>query len=236
MEENAPPGPSSEQPRASTTQVAAVSGSVGLLVGFAAGLLVASTRSDAPPDAAQFHAPAPAPSVSTAPEALAASSAPGAASAPAPSAVPAAAQTEAAFHLDLHRDDARSSLTSGFYGVEGLDTEVPAVWSQGLTSTVSVPLSPAAGDYVLVITARTLASLSPLSIAVRLNGAELGKVSIKAKPGDGEVAVPNGTLKAGSNELVLTYPRTAKPATTVHGSTDVRDLAINLFKLDLRPK
>jgi len=224
---------SDEEPRATAGQVAAVAGSVGLLVGFAAGLLVASTGSEGRYDALAQPAPVTgaASSVASAPVAGPASPPP---SAPATEAPPV--QATDSFHLDLRREDHRSLMVSGFHGVEGIDTDKPAVWSQGLTSTIALPLTPSEGDYRLTLTAGAFEPIAPLLVTLRLNGKRLDKVTIPAAPGNIEVAVPNQQLKAGKNELVLSYPRTARPVATIRGATDDRELAFNLFGLDLRPK
>jgi hypothetical protein len=146
-----------------------------------------------------------------------------------------AEEAEDRFLLDLRKAEHRARLLSGFYGVEGLDTSVPTVWSRGKCSRLGFLLAPSTGEYRLRVGGRSLPALAPLAITVRLNGARLGTLTGTLAPSVAELGIPSGVLVRGGNEIEFSYPATARPSKTDPGSRDDRDLALNVERLEVVP-
>jgi len=136
--------------------------------------------------------------------------------------------------VDLDTPDGRSRLLAGFYGVEGVGQGRPWVWSRGRRSRIALLLKPTADDYVLEISAYWFPPISPVALDVRVNGAPVGQVEL-GEEREYVLQVPSGILVRGANTIELAYSKTGRPIDHQQGTTDTRELAMQVFELKLMP-
>jgi len=140
-----------------------------------------------------------------------------------------------AAHLDLGTAEGRSRLLSGFYQVEGVDSDQPTVWSEGLRSTLGMLLDPTPQDYRLGINAHAFHPVVPLRTEVLVNGRPAGEVVFGKERKEYTMRVPRSLLAVGANKIELGYARNSSPAKAMPGSRDARHLALRLAAVTLEP-
>jgi hypothetical protein len=111
-----------------------------------------------------------------------------------------------------------------------------SVWSLGPRSVVGVALAPAAGSYRLTVRGTALPTLSPLSVACKVNGKDVGSAEFERKGSSSSWAVPANALRAGANRIEFTYAKTAVPSELDPKSADQRELALRFSELSLVPQ
>jgi hypothetical protein len=111
-----------------------------------------------------------------------------------------------------------------------------SVWSLGPRSVVGVALAPAAGPYRLAVRGTALPTLSPLSVACKVNGKDVGSAEFDRKGTSSSWAVPANVLRAGANRIEFSYAKTAVPSELDPKSADQRELALRFSELSLAPQ
>jgi hypothetical protein len=109
-----------------------------------------------------------------------------------------------------------------------------AVWGVGSGSTFDICLAPVAGDYLLVLNAKT--ELGPMSVPVFADTAQLGSLELDEQMAPHLVHVPANRVHWGHNVLEARYPRPFQPAALTPGSEDRRLLAMLVTSAALVPE
>jgi hypothetical protein len=136
--------------------------------------------------------------------------------------------------LDVDRDDDRRLLDEGWSVLER-DGGRGVVWSDGPASRIVVALDPSAAPYELVLEAAAYRHALPQTVSVRIDGRDIGAVTLADSWRTATLAVPAGALRRGLNIVELVYARLASPRDVERGSRDARELALRLRSLALRP-
>lgn len=131
--------------------------------------------------------------------------------------------------IDFGTAAARPHLVRGWSWDEG-DGE-RFVWSVGSESAIRFHVSrPRALELRFRCSAFHQEGASAQTIDLALNGHPLGSVEIAPRPAEYAVPVPAAAVRAGANELSLSYGRTTSPERT-GASNDRRELAVAFYWL-----
>jgi hypothetical protein len=122
-------------------------------------------------------------------------------------------------------------LIDGFYKVEGGKVR----WSRGKKSVLGVVLAPSKSPYIVEIQGSGFPGLSPIGVAVTINGKAAGTVSFDKKFGKGTLEVPAGVFTSGLNRIELTYDKSGQPK-EFGKSKDDRDIAVRIQRVSIEPQ
>jgi hypothetical protein len=136
--------------------------------------------------------------------------------------------------VDVGTRAARPYLASGFSDDERCEPG-SCVWSEGNASRVSLLVRPLPGPYELSFHSHALAALAPLTVTVTLNGHTLELATLGSSFQVRTLKVPTGVLVDGENTLEFRFAKTARPAESLAGSKDERQLAVAFDWIDLEP-
>jgi len=136
--------------------------------------------------------------------------------------------------IDAGTDGARRFLGSGFSSDES-NEGTTFVWSDGPKSELTVTLREALDPMVFELVGQPYHRLVPLKVDVAANGKPVGSFTAESGPARHVLLIPAGVLKAGLNQIDLSYASTIKPSESEPGSTDTRDLAFQYDRFVLAP-
>jgi hypothetical protein len=136
--------------------------------------------------------------------------------------------------LDFGGPTVQPRLQSGWSGGEILGQH-SGVWSDGPRSRVAVTLLPLDAPYVLTILTGTFRPAVPLTLEVTVNDVHVGSLEIQPGWQERSLDIAKGVLVDGTNNVDFAYSRTAAPAATIPGATDMRQLALFVDQLAVTP-
>jgi hypothetical protein len=128
----------------------------------------------------------------------------------------------------------RGSLIRGYHGKEG-DGPQAGTWSAGLRTRVGLLLSPASTKYELALDGHAFGPLQPMDVEAVINSKSIGTATLDKGPRS-VFPIPPGLLTPGLNIVEFVYPKSVKPADTLKGSQDGRDLAIRISAVSVAPQ
>ena len=79
-------------------------------------------------------------------------------------------------------------------------------------------------------------TLAPLQVTVKVNGTDVGSKEFEPKAREARWSIPAGVLRAGLNQIELSYAKTARPVDYNPKSKDKRELALRYGKVALLPQ
>lgn len=165
---------------------------------------------------------------------------------PPPSAKPAPQQPQvsegvpAELHPSVTIDVARDSAAGYAFGAgwampERRPDGTTFRWSNGAESNVSVYVSAPPEGSVLKLAGNTIPGSKPQRVTISINDKVIGELSALSSEQDAELMIPPGVLRAGKNDIRLSYAWTQRPSETAPGSTDTRALALALLRMAIVP-
>ena len=137
--------------------------------------------------------------------------------------------------IDAGSSEHRAALVSGWGADETVDGRSVA-WSLGKESSISFSLNPTSTPYQLIVDALAIVRSQPHLVEVSINGKPAGTLTFsRTEWQEARSSIPAGVLQAGTNTIGLHYALTVKPSDEDGNSSDDRELAMMLDRLQLRP-
>jgi hypothetical protein len=127
----------------------------------------------------------------------------------------------------------RGRLIRGYHGKEG-EGHQAVTWSAGLRTRVGLLLSPSNTGYELALDGDAFGPLQPLEVSAVVNSRSIGTARVEKGPRT-VFQVPPGVLTPGLNIVEFAYPKAVRPADTIQGSQDQRDIAVRISAVSVRP-
>jgi hypothetical protein len=136
--------------------------------------------------------------------------------------------------LDIGGPRGRAYLAAGF-SFDETAGGTTCTWSDGPSSQLRLFVQPTGASYRLMLRAHAFAPVAPVVATLRINGRPAGSVEMTADFAVRTVLLTPDALRTGVNEIELSYSRTARPSSTLAGSSDNRDLAVRYDWVELTP-
>jgi hypothetical protein len=122
----------------------------------------------------------------------------------------------------------------GFFAPEVIGAR-RASWSDGPLSKLKLSIRPDAERYLIAFLVEPYHAISPVSLAVAVNGADVGSIRLERGWQAHELELVRRWLEPGTNEFSFRYSRTARPIDAEPASTDARDLSVLFDQVQLSP-